>query len=136
MHLKTLGISEHNMDNEWEVDFCDEFATEFRSFANETQDLLFELLIKLRRFGPQLGRPDVDTLKGSRYPNMKELRFKASDEVWRVAFAFDPKRKAILLIGGSKSGIPQRRFYKGLIRGADERFESHLATIAKDRKKQ
>jgi hypothetical protein len=67
---------------------------------------------------------------------MKELRFKASDGVWRVAFAFDPKRKAILLIGGSTSGISQKRFYKDLIRVADERFERHLETIAKERKKE
>jgi hypothetical protein len=57
-----------------------------------------------------------------------------ADEEWRVAFAFDPKRKAILLVGGSKSGISPKRFYKGLIRVADERFERHLARIAQKRK--
>jgi hypothetical protein len=66
---------------------------------------------------------------------MKELRFSVANEEWRVAFAFNPKRKAILLTGGSKSGISQRRFYEGLIRVADERFESHIATIAKERKR-
>ena len=97
---------------------------------------MYALLIKLKQFGPELGRPDVDTLNGSRYPNMKELRFNVADEEWRVAFAFDPKRKAILLVGGSKSGISQRRFYKSLIRVADKRFERHLSTIAEERKKE
>ncbi|HEX7730336.1 MAG TPA: type II toxin-antitoxin system RelE/ParE family toxin [Terracidiphilus sp.] len=122
-------------DKQWAVDFDQEFAIEVRGFSKVVQDSLFALLIKLRHFGPQLGRPDVDTLNGSQYPNMKELRFNVSAEVWRVAFAFDPKRKAILLIGGSKSGVSQKRFYKGLIRLADERFERHLATIAEERKK-
>ena len=54
----------------------------------------------LMQFGSQLGRPRVDTLKGSRHANMKELRFDAADGVWRVAFAFDPKRSAVLLIAG------------------------------------
>ncbi len=119
----------------WEVGFHNDFALEFQRFPTEIQDALFALLIKLRKFGPLLGRPDVDTLKESRYPNMKELRFRSGDEVWRVAFAFDPRRKAILLIGASKSGISQSRFYSGLIRTADDRFEHHLKTLAKDRKK-
>jgi hypothetical protein len=122
------------MERDWQVDFFDDFGREFRGFSKAIQDELFAILIKLRKFGPQLGRDEVDTLKGSRYPNMKELRFKAAGEVWRVAFAFDPKRKAILLVGGSKSGVSQKRFYKDLIRVADERFERHLATIAKGRK--
>ncbi|MGA3372549.1 MAG: type II toxin-antitoxin system RelE/ParE family toxin [Terracidiphilus sp.] len=134
MHLQTLGIPVHNEDNVWEIRFYTDFAPEFRGFSNDVQDELFALLVKLRRFGPQLGRDDVDTLKGSRYANMKELRFSVADEEWRVAFAFDPMRKAVLLTGGSKSGIPQRRFYKNLIRVADERFERHLATIVKERK--
>ena len=57
----------------------------------------------LEQFGPQLGRPRVDTLKGSRHANMKELRFDADDGVWRLAFAFDPKRKAILLVADDRS---------------------------------
>jgi len=58
----------------------------------------------LQQFGPQLGRPRVDTLNNSRHTNMKELRFSAADGEWRVAFAFDTKRKAILLVAADKSG--------------------------------
>ena len=88
----------------------------------------------LEQFGPQLGRPRVDTLKGSRYANMKELRFDAADGVWRVAFAFDPKRNAILLIAGDKSGGGEKRFYRQLIAKADERFDDHLLRTQRRRK--
>jgi hypothetical protein len=60
---------------------------------------------------------------------MKELRFTANDGVWRVAFAFDPKRRAILLVCGNKSGGSEKRFYKQLLKKADERFDDHLSRI-------
>ncbi len=81
----------------------------------------------LTEFGPQLGRPHVDTLAGSEHANMKELRFDAEDGVWRVAFAFDPKRQAVLLVAGDKSGTSQKRFYKNLIQKADQRFDNWLS---------
>ncbi len=65
----------------------------------------------------------------SRHSNMKELRFKAADGVWRVAFAFDPKRDAVLLVAGDKSGGSENRFYKQLIKTADDRFDKHLAQL-------
>ena len=85
----------------------------------------------LQEFGPQLGRPRVDTLNGSRHANMKELRFSTADGEWRVAFAFDPRRKAILPVAGDKSGGSENRFYRELIRKADERFDAHLARIGR-----
>ncbi len=85
----------------------------------------------LQQFGPQLGRPRVDTLNGSKHANMKELRFSAADGEWRLAFAFDPTRKAILLVAGDKSGVSGPKFYKRLIAKADERFEAHLRRLKK-----
>jgi hypothetical protein len=76
------------------------------------QDELLAHIELLEQFGPQLGRPRVDTLNGSRHANMKELRFDAADGVWRFAFAFDPKRRAIILCGGDKSGGSEKRFYR------------------------
>ncbi len=78
-------------------------------------------------------RPATDTLDGSRFSNMKELRFTADNGVWRVAYAFDPQRKAILLVAGDKAGVSQRRFYRELIRKADKRFAEHLDEIEKTR---
>ena len=76
----------------------------------------------------------MDTLSGSRHANMKEMRFSAADGEWRLAFAFDTGRRAILLVAGDKSGGSARRFYRALIRKADERFDRHLARLAKGRR--
>ncbi|MBQ6655721.1 MAG: type II toxin-antitoxin system RelE/ParE family toxin [Ottowia sp.] len=108
----------------WQVLFHDEFAQEFDSWHQALQDELLAQTRALRRFGPGLGRPWADTLNGSRYSNMKELRFS-----WRVAFAFDPQRQAILLVGGAKSGVNQRRFYARLIRTADARYGQYLDVL-------
>jgi hypothetical protein len=83
----------------------------------------------LKEFGPQLKRPTADTLHGSKPDNMKELRFRAADGVGRIAFAFDPEQKAILLVAGDKSGGGQGRFYRQLIRLTDEKFDRHLAFL-------
>ena len=84
----------------------------------------------LERFGPQLGRPQMDTLNGSRHANMKEMRFSAANGEWRVTFAFDPTREAILLVAGDKSDGNERRFYRGPVRKADGRFDRHHARLA------
>ena len=113
----------------WSVLFHDAFDAEFAELAEALQDELLAHARLLAEFGPNLGRPTVDTLKESRHANMKELRFSWLGGVWRVAFAFDPKRQAILLVGGDKGGANQRRFYKNLIRVADERFDEHLSSL-------
>ena len=114
----------------WQVAFHDEFAPEFRNLPRQVQDEVYAVGRLLEQFGPQLGRPQVDTLNGSRHTNMKEMRFGAADGEWRVAFAFDPTREAVLLMAGDKSGGSGRRFYRALIRKADERFDRHLARLA------
>jgi hypothetical protein len=116
---------------EWKVEFHEAFEPEFDELEVQVQDDLLAKVLMLEQFGPQLGRPHVDTLQGFRHSNMKELRFTAADGVWRVAFAFDPDRCAILLVAGDKSGGSQKRFYKQLIEKADQRFESHLARLRK-----
>jgi hypothetical protein len=111
------------------VEFHEEFAAEVRQFPAAVREELKASAIVLSREGPVLGRPDVDTLKGSRHPNMKELRFMADGGAWRVAFAFDPQRKAILLVGGDKRRVAQTRFYRNLIRIADDRYDAHLRKL-------
>src|SRR5437016_9047447 len=108
---------------------ADEFKPEFDALDQDVRREILALARVLQEFGPQLGRPRVDTLNGSRHANMKELRFSAADGEWRVAFAFDPRRKAILLVAGDKSGGSEKRFYRELMRKADERFDAHLARI-------
>jgi hypothetical protein len=115
----------------WEVEFHKDFDPELDALPDDVRNELLAHAMLLEQFGPQLGRPRVDTLKGSRHANMKELRFDAADGVWRVAFAFDPKRNAVLLIAGDKSGGGQKRFYRQLIAKADERFDEHLSRMKK-----
>lgn len=107
--------------------FIEAFEKEFDELTEEVQDAILATAGLLEREGPRLGRPHADTLSGSKHGNMKELRCNAADGVWRIAFAFDPKREAILLVAGDKSGVSEKRFYKQLIARADKRFEQHLA---------
>jgi hypothetical protein len=113
----------------WVVELHSAFVAEFEVLHVAVQDELLAHVAVLEAFGPQLGRPRVDTLKGSRHSNMKELRFDAAGGVWRFAFAFDPKRRAIVLCGGDKSGGSSTRFYRQLIARADARWSSHLASL-------
>ncbi|MDB5519913.1 MAG: hypothetical protein JWQ17_6671 [Tardiphaga sp.] len=120
---------------DWLVEFHPVFREEFEDLADAVQDELAAMVELLQLIGPQLKRPRSDTLNASKHANMKELRFDADNGVWRVAYAFDPERKAILLVAGDKSGGSEKRFYKGLIQRADERFSQHLAELNKTRRK-
>ena len=113
----------------WQILFHDDFVLEFKQFSRNVQKKMLARIKLLEKFGFQLGRPHVDTLKGSKYNNMKELRFDADDGVWRIAFIFDPQRNAILLVGGDKSKFKEKRFYKQLIDKADFRYQQHLDNI-------
>ncbi len=119
----------------WTVANHDDFDPEFEALPEVVQDELLAMTALLGVYGPQLGRPHADTLSGSRHANMKELRFRADDGAWRVAFAFDPERQAILLVAGDKAGVAQKRFYKTLIATADKRFDGHLAALAAKKEK-
>ncbi len=118
---------------EWTVIFHPDFDPEYDGLAQDVQDELLARIKVLKQFGPRLGRPQVDTLNGSRHANMKEIRFDAADGVWRFAFAFDSQREAIVLCGGDKSGGSESTFYNKLIEKADPRFASHLAKIEKEK---
>ena len=108
------------------VDFHPAFVSEFKVLPSAVQNELLAYVALLMDMGYELKRPYADTLKGSKYANMKELRFKANDGVWRFAYAFDPLRRCIVLVGGDKSGGSQTRFYKQLILKADKRFTQHI----------
>ncbi|MDE0029345.1 MAG: type II toxin-antitoxin system RelE/ParE family toxin [Deltaproteobacteria bacterium] len=118
----------------WKVEFDPAFDPEFDALPVLVQDELLAQAKLIEALGPALGRPRVDTLKGSRHANMKELRFQADKGVWRVAFAFDPRRQAIVLVAGDKSGVKARRFYTALIKKADERFDAHLDRLKRGRR--
>lgn len=115
----------------WVVEFHEAFLAEFLDYSEEIQNAISIKAGLLQRFGTQLGRPFVDTLSNSDYSNMKELRLSIDNGVWRIAFAFDPNRQAILLVAGDKKGKNQKQFYKKLIKAADERYRIHLDGLKK-----
>jgi hypothetical protein len=118
----------------WKVATTDAFDVWFGGLNEADQAEIIAKVELLKLLGPQLGRPHADTLKGSKYAKMKELRADTKNSVLRIAFAFDPNRAGILLVGGDKSGVGQKQFYKRLIARAEALYEAHL-TVIKNRKK-
>ena len=117
----------------WTVATTDTFDSWFAELGDDGQVEVIAKVNLLKLSGPRLGRPHADTLKGSKHANMKELRANTTEDVLRIAFAFDPRRAAFLLVGGDKSGVGQKRFYKQLITKADALYDAHLNAIkAKD----
>ena len=113
----------------WTIRLHDAFEPEFAALGEAVQDELLALLALLKEYGPELGRPHADTLNGSSFANMKELRFRSDGGVWRVTYAFDPAREGLLLAAGNKSGVSERRFYRQLIARSDQRFAAHLRVL-------
>lgn len=115
----------------WEVILDDAFADWLSDQESEAQDRILATARLLSEFGPTLGRPHVDSVKGSSVANLKELRVQHAGEPWRVLFAFDPERRAILLVGGNKTG--DQRWYEVNVPIAERRFAEHLEKIRKER---
>jgi hypothetical protein len=95
----------------WEVEYTDEFGDWYQRLDDQDQDALIARVELLEQLGPALGRPTVDNVHQSRHPNMKEFR---AERALRVLFAFDPRRTAILLVGGDKS--PEQPELEPLVR--------------------
>jgi hypothetical protein len=110
----------------WEIAHTDEFFAWWESLTAKEQRAISAAIGLLERDGPALGRPLVDTVHGSRHANMKELRVSTI----RILFAFDPRRVAILLIGGNKAGRWQE-WYDEMIPVADRLYDAHLRTIGR-----
>ncbi len=110
----------------WLVLAHPDFDAELASLPDASQRAILSAVARLKTFGPSLGRPHADSLKGSRVPNLKELRCVVSGQPWRIAYAFDPVRRAVLLVGGSKAGVKSDLFYKKLIHTAERRWQEHL----------
>ena len=115
---------------EWQVLLDADFKAWLLDQEQKVQTAIFAHIGLLKAFGPTLGRPQVDTLKGSRLTNLKELRVQYQGEPWRVLFVFDPKRRAILLVGGNKQG--DARWYKKAIPVAEQRYQRHVEQMEHD----
>jgi len=113
----------------WEFEHTDEFEEWWDTISEEEQEDIALAVEKLEEQGPSLGRPLADTLENSRHANMKELRPPGSNI--RVFFVFDPRRRAILLIGGDKTGR-WRVFYEEMIPVADDLYDEYLDELREE----
>lgn len=114
----------------WEVEYTDQFEEWWDDLSADQQEAFDAAIELLQEHGPGLGRPLVDTIKSSRHSNMKELRV-SSGGALRTLFAFDPRRAAILLLGGDKTGRWDE-WYAVAIPQADDLYDEHLAALAKE----
>jgi len=115
------------MRNSWDIEFTEAFGAWWSGLPAAAKEAIAHDVELLGTLGPALGRPWVDSVKGSRHANMKELRTRHRTSAFRVLFAFDPRRTAVLLLGGDKSG--DRRFYARMIRAADDLLDQHLDNL-------
>jgi hypothetical protein len=114
----------------WDVEYSDTFADWWEGLSEEVQEDIAVKVKLLEKVGPALGRPQADSLsKQSKYPNMKELRIVHVGDAYRVLFAFDPRRVAVLLLGGRK---PDQKWYKTAIPAADKLYGEHLAQLRRE----
>jgi hypothetical protein len=120
----------------WAIETTEEFDKWFTALNEVEQEEIDAKIGLLKLVGPRLKRPHADTLNGSAFPNMKELRAKTAQAVLRIAFAFDPLQVAILLVGGGKSGVGERRFYRQLIAKADKLYQAHLETVKRRKQRE
>jgi hypothetical protein len=117
----------------WEVEFTEEFETWWNSLSIEEQKEINAKVTLLAEYGPILPRPHSDVIVTSKHANMKELRGKVEERHLRVLYAFDPRRTAMLLIGGDKTDNP--KWYEEMVPVADEIFDEHLKAIEEESQK-
>lgn len=111
----------------WEIETSDEFIAWYDELTADELESVNQSVELLAEEGPDLGRPQVDTLKGSKIPNLKELRVQHGGRPIRILFAFDPRRVGYLILGGDKTG--DDRWYKTAIPIAEAIYQQHLREI-------
>jgi hypothetical protein len=114
----------------WVVEFTDEFEEWWDTLSADEQDSVEVAVILLEDRGPQLPYPYSSSIETSRQGHMRELRVQHRGEPYRVLYAFDPRRVAILLIGGSKAG--DDRWYERFVPKADDLYDEHLEELKKE----
>ncbi|ATF91997.1 Uncharacterized protein conserved in bacteria [Cedecea neteri] len=113
----------------WSIKMTDTFDAWIMASDDITKACVMAAVVLLKERGPLLGRPYADTVKGSQYANMKELRIQRKGDPLRIFFAFDIRRCAILLCAGNKVGN-EKRFYDVMVPLADNEFRAHLKQLS------
>lgn len=116
----------------WEVEYTDEFSAWWESLEESEQNSVAISVSLLIKHGPNLGYPYSSAIKGSKYGHMRELRTQSDGKPLRTLYAFDPRRVAILLIGGDKTG--RKDWYTHFVPIADRIYETHLKEIEREAK--
>ncbi|MEO9170384.1 MAG: type II toxin-antitoxin system RelE/ParE family toxin [Candidatus Baltobacteraceae bacterium] len=111
----------------WDVEFTDQFGEWWDALDEDAQTSINAIVLVLEQLGPALTRPYADTVKGSRHTNMRELRVQHQGHPFRLLYAFDPRRTAIILVGGDKGG--DDRWYDVYIPIADKLYDEHMQQI-------
>ena len=114
----------------WDVEFTDEFRSWFDAMGADEQDSVAASVGLLQQMGPTLPLPHSSGINGSRHGHMRELRVQHRGKPYRVFYAFDPRRSAILLIGGDKTG--DNRFYERMVPIADDLYDVHLSELREE----
>lgn len=114
----------------WEVEYTDEFGEWWESLTEDEQESVDTSVRLLEERGPSLGFPHSSGIGGSRHGHMRELRTQHGGRPLRTLYAFDPRRAAILLIGGDKTG--DGRWYETHIPIADKLYDEHLVQLRKE----
>ena len=114
----------------WDVEFTDEFFVWWSGLAEGAQDAVDAKVQLLERRGPSLGFPHSSSVVTSRHAHLRELRVQYRGRPYRVMYAFDPRRTAILLLGGDKTG--NDRFYDVIVRRADALYDVHLRELREE----
>ncbi len=117
----------------WDVEYTLEFETWWNGLDDEAQGSIDAHVRMLEEQGPNLGYPYTSAVNGSKHGHMRELRVQSKGRPLRIFYAFDPRRSAILLIGGDKTG--NRRFYEEMIPVADRLYDEHLVEIEREEKR-
>jgi hypothetical protein len=118
----------------WAVEYTDEFGEWWETLSEDEQSDIDASVRELERRGPMLPFPYSSDVKGSRHGAMRELRVQSGGKPIRIFYAFDPRRAAILLIGGRKSG--KKRFYDQTVPTADRLYDEHLADLRAEERKE
>ena len=115
---------------EWEVEVTDEFELWWDSLSESEQVDIRACVLLLRQYGPSLRFPFSSGIQTSKHSHMRELRIQHSGDPFRVLYAFDPRRVAILLIGGNKAG--DERWYEDHVPLADRLYDEYLSELRKE----
>jgi hypothetical protein len=109
----------------WHIDYTQEYEDRFSVQKEDNKMAINAKVLLLSEFGPHLGRPYVDTIHDSKYKNLKELRIKYKNTVFRILFCFNKSRNCWLLIGGNKKGKNEKQFYDMLVDPAEKLIDKY-----------